>query len=295
MGTTLNVKVEPVDVFWGGTACNLGFTDGDIELTTEEQLADVVCHQEGTNLMSQIRTGKSVEIGLALKETTVIDVRRMILAGGGDTGTAEETDIQFEGDTAGNKDAAYWTFDTPARSYYVWYDLDAGSTDPAPAGRTGIKVAISTGDSAATIATAAIAAINAAAGCDVTAATSGSGTDFALLTNVMPGAVADAVDGSASGIGVTVNTQGVNGTSGWGSSQDFTQTLSDARKLVLHPVVLDATDLSRDWAFFKTYPVLGSITHSGESPMVVNVTFRCYPDTSKAAGIRLFNYGDSSL
>lgn len=37
--------------------------------------------------------------------------------------------------------------------FYVWYNVDTGSADPAPAGRTGIEVNISSGDSANLIAT----------------------------------------------------------------------------------------------------------------------------------------------
>jgi len=45
--------------------------------------------------------------------------------------------------------------------YYVWFDLDASSVDPAPAGKTGIEVDVATGDSPAVMAAAAVAAIDA--------------------------------------------------------------------------------------------------------------------------------------
>jgi hypothetical protein len=38
-------------------------------------------------------------------------------------------------------------------SFYVWFDLDGSSVDPAPAGRTGIEVEVVTGDDAAAVAT----------------------------------------------------------------------------------------------------------------------------------------------
>lgn len=37
--------------------------------------------------------------------------------------------------------------------YYVWFDLDGGSVDPAPAGKTAIEVDVVTGDTAAQVAT----------------------------------------------------------------------------------------------------------------------------------------------
>lgn len=62
-------------------------------------------------------------------------------------------------------DGVYWTLELPdGTEYYVWYNLDAGSVDPAPAGKTGIEVAVTTGDSASTIASAAQAAIDAVTG-----------------------------------------------------------------------------------------------------------------------------------
>lgn len=50
-----------------------------------------------------------------------------------------------------------------AHKYYVWYDVDSGNSDPAPATFTGIKVAISASDVASAVATktnAALAAVN---------------------------------------------------------------------------------------------------------------------------------------
>lgn len=40
---------------------------------------------------------------------------------------------------------------SPATDYYVWYNIDASGVDPAPAGRTGIEVAVLSGDSAAQV------------------------------------------------------------------------------------------------------------------------------------------------
>lgn len=41
---------------------------------------------------------------------------------------------------------SYFILDTLTQSYYVWYEVDGGGTDPAPSGKIGIKVSISTSD-----------------------------------------------------------------------------------------------------------------------------------------------------
>jgi len=51
---------------------------------------------------------------------------------------------------ASTLDAKYFTFTDTSTNYYVWFNLDAGSTDPVPGG-TGIQVNVTTGDSPATM------------------------------------------------------------------------------------------------------------------------------------------------
>jgi hypothetical protein len=167
MSTVANIKVQPMNITWGGSA--LGFTDGDLEVTFVEDLVDVTAHQEGTNVLSAIRTGKSVEISVAIKETTTTNVKLLYGA--------------------------------------------AGTIDNAS------------------------------------------------------GATAQVV--------------------GWGSAKDFTQVLAQAGKLVFHPVVNAANNYNEDIAFWKAYPVPGSFVFSGENPSILNVTFRCFPDSTKATAFRL--------
>jgi len=59
-------------------------------------------------------------------------------------------------------DGKYFVIHEPTESFYVWFDLDAGSVDPAPVGLTGIEVNVATGDSVATILAAIKAAVEAA-------------------------------------------------------------------------------------------------------------------------------------
>lgn len=81
---------------------------------------------------------------------------------------------------------------------------------------------------------------------------------------------------------------------GLGTSKRFTQTLTQAKKLVLHPRALGSSDKSRDMTFWKAYPQLDSIAKSGESEFGVSVTFTLYPDSSKVEQVRYFAYGDGS-
>ena len=69
---------------------------------------------------------------------------------------------------AATQDGTYFTLSAPTApgsttltDYYVWFDLDDGSTDPAVSGATGIEVDIVTGDTAAQIATKLTTAVDA--------------------------------------------------------------------------------------------------------------------------------------
>lgn len=66
-------------------------------------------------------------------------------------------------------DGKYFTVDAPSshgganNEFFVWYDLDASSVSPAPAGKTGIEVDVVTGDTAEDVASKTQAAIDAQA------------------------------------------------------------------------------------------------------------------------------------
>jgi hypothetical protein len=68
----------------GVASADVGFTDGEIEVSMSEELVDVTAHQEGADVLSQIRTGISeVTVSLTLKETTVAQVKKMLAMAGG--------------------------------------------------------------------------------------------------------------------------------------------------------------------------------------------------------------------
>lgn len=161
----------------GDSAADIGFVDGDIEMSLAEDLVDITAHEHGTNVLSQIRTGKQVEITLSFKETSVAQMKKILRQAGG----------------------AF-----------------------TPVGANGSEVV------------------------------------------------------------------------GWGTHKDFEQTMTQAKKLVLHPKVLGASDKSRDYTFHLAYPLLESIAFSGESIHMVPVTFKCYPKLTLNDRVEYFSYGDGT-
>lgn len=81
-GTVANIILQPMEITWGATS--MGFTQGDITITTEEQLVDVTAHERGTNVLDKLRTGKTMEISMTLQEfSTAIYDQMYGLEGGG--------------------------------------------------------------------------------------------------------------------------------------------------------------------------------------------------------------------
>lgn len=82
----------------------------------------------------------------------------------------------------------YWQLSSTTTDYYVWFNVDAGNSDPAPGG-TGVQVSVGAADSAATVAAAAATAVGAVGGSTVfTASAAGSKL---TVTNQTAGATND--------------------------------------------------------------------------------------------------------
>ncbi len=152
---------------------------------------------------------RSVEISTVTSGMTAAQVatqtRNAIAAG-----IAERSTVVCSADISGSLNDKYFLLNSAndATEYYVWYNVAAGGTDPALAGKTGIEVAISTNANANAVATATQAAINADAGADFTA-TDLSGT--VTITNDTGGAttsIADAVSPNGTGFTFAVTRQG---------------------------------------------------------------------------------------
>lgn len=287
MGTIANVKVEPCQVKWNSV--DLGFTEGDIEIKTEEMGVEITAHQEGTNVLDFIRTGKKVELELTLKETSASQLQTLLGNGGGSSsGVAEVTSITTVADSAGSlNNKVFFIYGASGVGYAVWFNVNSAGTDPSIPGFTSVAVALATNASANDVADGLYAALDALS--DFTSPNPAA--NVVVVTNAAAGA-RTAPDAGNSGFTISVTTTGSSQLTGWGNSQDFTGMLADAQKLVLHPVANDDAVYTGDLAFWKAYPMLSSIKQSAENPKTCTVAFKIFPDTSKADAIRLFVYGD---
>lgn len=175
-GTGFSLEVN----FYGDEAIDLGYTDGDIELSHEENYVDITSHQTGSQVLGNIATGNTMSLTVSLKETAVSQLRKILATGEGDS--------------------------------------------------------------------------------------------------MIP-------DGTGAGASEVL---------GWGTSRQFKQNFSRARKLVLHPIVLPASNMSRDVTIWKAFPKVSSLTYSGENIQLVPVEFAIYPDYSKQDKVRMAVFGDAS-
>jgi hypothetical protein len=293
-GTLSNIRVEPCQVLWDET--DLGFTEGDISVELTEDAVDIVAHQEGTNVMDGIITGHGVEVALTIKETSATQIATLLKAGGAAaSANTEVSTVTLVADVAGSLNDKYFFLSTggsATHTHYVWYNINSAGTDPAISGMTGVEIAGATGASAATLAGATNTAIDALAGYSSTVSDA-----TVTITNAASGGahdIADGPTGSSTGFTFDVTTQGQAAISGWGKAKDFSAMSSYAKKLRLHPVTQSATTHTRDLTFWKAYPIPGSITYSGENPLMVEVTFRIFPDTERRDQVRLFGYGEGA-
>lgn len=105
-------------------------------------------------------------------------------------------------DVANSLSGKYFKFSTKDTKFYVWYSHNAG-VDPAPAGYTEVEVStVLSGDSAATVASKTVTAINAAAATNKFHASS-NGAELIVEAKLM-GAPLEAAAVSTSGFAVQV-------------------------------------------------------------------------------------------
>lgn len=115
-----------------------------------------------------------------------------------DTGAKQHQTVTTVADTAGSLNSKYFLLSSvnkvskAQKNFYLWLD-DGGGVDPAVAGRTGIHVTYSDGDTANTIATQIRAALNGLTD-DFTAT---GATSAVIINSVAFGPVTAAVDGAA--------------------------------------------------------------------------------------------------
>ena len=166
--------------YYGDSAVDLGYCDGDIELSHEENYVDITSHQTGSQVLGQIATGNTMSLSLTLKETAVSQLRKILATAEGDSMIPDGTGVSS--------------------------------------------------------------------------------------TEVF----------------------------GFGTSRQFKQNGGRCRKLVLHPIVLPSSNLSRDITIWKAFPKVSSLVFSGENVMNVPVEFMVYPDYTKQDKIRMAVFGDGS-
>lgn len=65
-----------VDVY-GDTAADVGYTDGSIELSFEQNLVDIVANQTGSEILSHINTGNNLSFSIVFKETSYNQLRKI--------------------------------------------------------------------------------------------------------------------------------------------------------------------------------------------------------------------------
>lgn len=289
-----NIAVEPCIAYWGEDLddnSDLGFLDGDIEVTTSEDAVDITTHQTGTAILDAIRTGKTAKIKLSLKEAAVERLKK-ILQVGGDAATPQAEIFTVLAVISTGLQSKYFLFNAAddATKYYLWFNINSAGVDPAIAGRTAVPVALATGATAAQVATAMAAAIDALATMTATVGTDGLTVTATTVTD-MP--TTDPVDGN-SGLVIAVTQHGADATQiGWGVSKDFHNMAKDSKKLILRPIAADVSDATRNLNFWKAYPTVNSIKISGENPRMVEVEFRIFQDPSRPKEIQLFAVGDS--
>jgi hypothetical protein len=135
--------------------------------------------------------------------------------------------VTMVADVSGSLNSTYWTFYNAGNTtgYYVWNSINSAGVDPAPAGLVGIKVSAATGVTAANLATATAAAINAVTGNTATAAPTAYGPSFGTvnataattvvtLSDTQPGTSTSAANsaGASPGFSYSVTTAGSFGT-----------------------------------------------------------------------------------
>jgi hypothetical protein len=166
-----------------------------------------------------------------------------------------------------------------ATSYYVWFNRDGAGGDPLVVGKTPISVAISTGDSASTVASALASSLNALS--DFSASAVGS---TVTVTNTTVGPCTDAANFNVGGaFSITVTTQGT------GQANHYiidTENLTLSIKRLDRAIFANAADTDPK-AYEEAYDVIAPITAG------TNITI---PVDSRSGGsVKTYTVGKGQL
>lgn len=75
---TMTGALLSIDLMASGFFHDMGFSDGDLEVTLDQQLVDVNAHQAGAEMIAAIVNGMNVELSVALKEVTEENLAKII-------------------------------------------------------------------------------------------------------------------------------------------------------------------------------------------------------------------------
>ena len=94
-----------------------------------------------------VGVGRSIKVELETADTAVIVAQKVMVA----VNAFQATYATFPAAAAIGA-GTYFEINSSTVGYYVWYEVDGAGTDPAPAGRVGIKVSILSADTAVLVA-----------------------------------------------------------------------------------------------------------------------------------------------
>ena len=209
---------SPVEFTNTSAGDSLNFNADGPSAATKSQISNFVTSSPGDILYRQ-----TDGTGNLLEKLTIGSTGEVLQVTG--TPIAEISTVTTVADTAGSLNNTYFLLNSPTTAYYFWYDVSGGGTDPGtvspiPADlfindslKTGVTVAITTGDSASSVATTTDGVIS---------GLSDFGTVLAAplitITNAAVGAADDAADGtSATGFTIATTTPGVSSAPVWGA------------------------------------------------------------------------------
>ena len=124
----------------------------------------------------------------------------------GDAGTAEVTEVTTIAEAVSSLNDTYFYISSPTDDYYVWFNMEGHGTDPAITLKTGVEIAISSGDTAQTIAGLVETALHA-----LPAFTASTVEAVTTVTNANTGAVLTVPSAQTSGFSITVTQLGSDG------------------------------------------------------------------------------------
>lgn len=177
----------------------------------QNYLSSIVSGSDAASFSMKLNTGNAIAASGTLTCSSVSAGNTASI--NGTTFTAvddkEKTTVQTVADIAGSLNSKYFEFYSAnnATHYYIWYNVNSAGVDPAIAGATGVMVALATGATATTVATATYAKfLLAPLSADFDQA-AGNGVQ-SNFRNKLPGVTTDTSDTGSTGFSISISNQG---------------------------------------------------------------------------------------